>query len=69
MITENRIRTGRRVVSGLWVALCAFQISIWMIGSIVSLDFVNPWWLWTVAVGGIVISGMWWVTDKKLLRA
>lgn len=64
----KQIKKARRVVTGLWLALCAFQLSIWLITCVVSMHIVNPWWLWTVAVGGIIVSWLWWATEPRASR-
>ncbi|MEC3974120.1 hypothetical protein [Amycolatopsis sp. H20-H5] len=41
----------------LWVLATLLQLSVWTLVCVISWHFVNPWWLWTAAIGGLVVAG------------
>ena len=58
-------RTGRPVlkaVTGVWAAVSLIQLTVWLLVCVIGWHFVNPWWLWTVLVGGAVVGALWFAT-------
>jgi hypothetical protein len=47
-----------RAITGVWLALTAIQFTVWMLACVIGGHLVNPWWLWTAAVGGLVVVGL-----------
>lgn len=54
----------RRIIVGAWAAATAVQIVMWLVISLISGRFTEPWWLWTAASGGIVAIAVWFVLVK-----
>ena len=55
----------RAVVTGVWLAVSLVQFVVWTLVCLIGWHLVNPWWIWTVLVGGVVVGGLWWVTGKS----
>jgi hypothetical protein len=53
------------VVTGVWVAVNVVQFTVWLVACLVSWHLVNPWWLWSVGVGGVIVGALWWATSRK----
>jgi hypothetical protein len=54
-----------RVVTWIWLLVNLLQVVIWAAASVIGQHFVNPWWLWTLAVGGVVVGGLWWFAGSR----
>ncbi|HEY0453969.1 hypothetical protein [Actinophytocola sp.] len=65
MSTRSSLVTTRRVVTGVWVAVNVVQFTVWLVACLVSWHLVNPWWLWSVGVGGVIVGALWWATSRK----
>lgn len=55
----------RRVVTAVWLGGIGVQLIIWALMSLIGWRFVNPYWLWTAAVGGVVVGALWWITGHR----
>jgi hypothetical protein len=64
-LSGERTSTVRAVVTGVWLAVSAVQFLVWSVICLIGWHFANPWWIWTVLVGGVVVGGFWAVTGKS----
>jgi hypothetical protein len=53
----DRFTVFKRVVTVLWIAVLFVEIVVWLLIGIIG-GFDGPWWLWTAAVGGVVVGGL-----------
>jgi membrane protein YdbS with pleckstrin-like domain len=51
----DKLTTVTRIVTVLWLAVLMIQVVVWLIIGVVG-GFDSPWWLWTVAGGGLVVG-------------
>lgn len=54
----------RRVVTMAWLGIGSVQFVIWMMICLIGWHVVNPFWLWTAAVGGLIVGGLWAIPVK-----
>ena len=54
----------RRIATAIWLAGVALQFVIWVLMCLIGRHLADPFWLWTAAVGGVVVGGMWAVPVK-----
>ncbi|TDV45618.1 hypothetical protein [Actinophytocola oryzae] len=47
--------TAKRVVTALWLSVLLVEFTVWLLVGIIG-GFDGPWWLWTAAVGGVVVG-------------
>jgi hypothetical protein len=60
--------TVRRVATGIWLGVCGLQFVIWLLICLIGWHLANPFWLWTAAVGGVIVGGLWAVPAKDGAR-
>jgi hypothetical protein len=53
----------RRIAVLLWAVLTVVNFVIWALICLISGSWDDPWWLWTVLGGALVVGGLWWVTE------
>jgi hypothetical protein len=63
--TRSAWLAARRVVTVAWLGIGSLQFVIWMMICLVGWHFADPFWLWTAAVGGVLVGGMWAVPAKS----
>jgi hypothetical protein len=56
-----------RVVTAVWAGVSMIQLATWVLILVIGGSLVNPWWLWTVGIGGAVVGAMWWMaaSDRR----
>jgi hypothetical protein len=47
-----------RVAAGLWGALGAVQLTVWLLICLISWSLDGPWFLWSLAGGALVVLGI-----------
>jgi hypothetical protein len=52
----DRLTLTARILTALWLSVLLVEFTIWLIISIVG-GLTSPWWLWTLAVGGVIVGG------------
>ncbi|WP_232663223.1 hypothetical protein [Pseudonocardia sp. TRM90224] len=57
--------SARRVAVAVWVAVSLIQFVIWAMIGILGGGFVEPWFLWTVGVGGVIVGVVHLVTGSE----
>ncbi|GAA4207078.1 DUF1707 domain-containing protein [Actinocatenispora rupis] len=51
-----------RVLAALCLVSTAVQVVVWAsIGLVGGWD--TPWWLWSAAVGAVIVTALWWVAE------
>ncbi|MET0237649.1 MAG: hypothetical protein ABW224_23625 [Kibdelosporangium sp.] len=65
-MTEHRsgLHAARNVLTAAWVGVSSLQFVIWVLICVIGWHFANPFWLWTVVVGGLVVGAMWLAPGK-----
>jgi len=63
--TPAGLLVARRVIAGLWLAVTVIQFDIWLLICLIGWHLINPWWLWTLVGGAIVVGGLWWATESE----
>jgi hypothetical protein len=60
-MAENRsgLHTARNVVTAAWVGVSSLQFVIWVLICVIGWHLANPFWLWTLVLGGLVVGAMW----------
>ncbi len=53
-----------RVATAVWLAVSLVEFVVWMLICTIGLRLVDPWWLWTMMVGGLVVGALWWITES-----
>jgi hypothetical protein len=68
-IAAGATRTGRRaartVALLVWLGASGVQVAVWVLVCAIGQRLVSPWWLWTVAGGGLVVAALWWLTRPR----
>ncbi|GAA1991555.1 hypothetical protein [Amycolatopsis minnesotensis] len=61
-VTARSPRMARacRVITGIWLGATAVQFVVWLLGCVIGLTFVAPFWLWSAFVGGAVVAALRW---------
>lgn len=59
-VMSPRAARAFRVATGFWLAMTAIQFVVWLLGCVIGMTFVAPFWLWTALVGGAVVAGLRW---------
>ena len=52
-----------RVASALWLAVNGVELVVWVLVSLISGTWDDPWWLWTLLGGGAVVAGLWKIAE------
>lgn len=58
----------RRVVTAAWLGICGLQVLIWVMMCLIGWHLADPFWLWTAAVGGVIVGGVWAVPAETGVR-
>jgi hypothetical protein len=53
----DRLTLAARIVTALWLSVLLIECAVWLVISIIGGP-TSPWWLWTAAIGGIVVGGL-----------
>jgi hypothetical protein len=53
----------RRLTATAWLLASGTQFIVWAMIIMVSLDWENPWWLWTFVPGALVTAAVYWLTE------
>ncbi len=53
----DKLTMATRIVTAVWLAVLLIEFGVWLMICLIG-GFVAPWWLWTVAVGGLVVGGL-----------
>lgn len=56
--SSGRLHGASRVATGLWLAVSAVNLVVWLMVTIISGSVDGPWFLWSVAAGGVVVLGL-----------
>jgi hypothetical protein len=46
------------MITMLWLLVSTVQFTVWTLVCVIGWHLASPWWLWTVAVGGIIVVGL-----------
>ncbi len=46
----------RRMITKVWLIVCAVQVATWAMIDIISWELTFPWWLWSVGAGAAIIG-------------
>jgi hypothetical protein len=63
--TAKGWRTARLVALWVWLIASLVQLVVWVLVCAIGSQFVSPWWLWTVGLGGSVVAALWWSTQPR----
>ncbi|ALG12102.1 hypothetical protein [Kibdelosporangium phytohabitans] len=56
----------RRVITTAWLAVVGIQLAIWLAMCLIGWHLPYPFWLWTAAVGGVIVGVIWAIpVDKR----
>jgi hypothetical protein len=60
-MAENRsgLHTARNVVTAAWVGASSLQFVVWVAICLIGWHLINPFWLWSVLGGGVIVGAMW----------
>lgn len=53
----DRLTMAKRIVTAVWLGVLLIEFGVWLLISVIG-GLVFPWWLWTVAVGGLAVGGL-----------
>ncbi|PZF83249.1 hypothetical protein [Jiangella anatolica] len=53
-----------RVATGVWIAMTAVQIVVWLAIGIGSGGLDVPWWLYSTVGGAGVVAALWWTNES-----
>lgn len=54
----------RRGAVKVWLGLCLVQFVVWGLICVIGGHLVEPWFLWTVGVGGVLVGALHLVTPR-----
>jgi membrane associated rhomboid family serine protease len=57
----DKLTLTARVLTAVWAGLLMVEFAVWLVICLVSGALESPWWLWTAAIGGVVVGGFWLV--------
>ncbi|SDU77334.1 hypothetical protein [Jiangella alkaliphila] len=53
-----------RVATGVWIAMTAVQIVVWLAIGIGTGGLDVPWWLYSTAGGAGIVAALWWANES-----
>ena len=56
----------RRLTAAAWLVAIGTQFLVWAMIIMVTLDWLNPWWLWTFIPGALITAAVYWLTELDL---
>src|SRR5690349_17455602 len=54
----------RRIIITIWVIITGSQIALWLVISLSTGHFTEPWWLWTAGSSAIVGVIIWFILNN-----
>ncbi len=54
----------RRIIMMIWVVITGSQIALWLVISLATGHFTEPWWLWTAGSSAIVGVIIWFILNN-----
>ncbi|QWF78877.1 hypothetical protein [Amycolatopsis sp. CA-230715] len=58
-----------RLVTGFWLVMTTIQFVVWLLGCVIGMTFVAPFWLWSAVVGGALVAGLRWTVAFRRTRS
>jgi hypothetical protein len=56
----------RRFTTASWLVATGIQFAVWAMIIMVTLDWENPWWLWTFIPGALITAAVYRLTELDL---
>lgn len=56
--TQHRLRSIRRAFTLFMLSVNAIQIVVWLLICIIGWHIENPWWLWSLGGGLLIVGGL-----------
>lgn len=53
------LRTALRVTTAVWLLTTVVQLTVWLAIATVGGNLDAPWWLYSTAVGGVIVGLVW----------
>ncbi len=53
-----------RVAAGVWIAMTAVQIVVWLAIGIGTGGLDVPWWLYSTVGGAGIVAALWWANES-----
>jgi hypothetical protein len=63
--TSPGLLATRQAVTAVWLGVNFIQIVVWVLICVIGLHFANPWWLWSLVGGLIIVGPLWWFADAE----